>query len=79
MTTEYLPTAKDIQWAKDLLAGLRTGGVWYIPKTESMYLVYHETKTLELADTPNTEDANRIHKRSKIVFAELGYEVRDAG
>jgi len=65
----YKPTPHDLQWSRNLLAMLKDGGTWAIPKTGSIYTVDKNAKTLTCT---HGYDAT-MHNMVTGVFNQLGY------
>jgi len=76
----YKPVAKDLDWAKQMMDGLRDGGVLKFPSAQLIYHVDHEHKALTLQNLDQTVesfDSFVVHEQTKIVFAQIGYTVKD--
>ena len=76
----YKPVAKDLDWAKQMMDGLRDGGVLKFPSAQLIYHVDHEHKALTLQNLDQTVesfDSFVVHEQTKIVFAQIGYTVKE--
>ncbi len=66
----YAPCQKDIEWA----------GVLTFPASQLTYHVDHEHKALTLQNLDQTVlsfDSFVVHEQTKIVFAQIGYTVKE--
>ena len=73
----YKPTQTDIDWAKRMVDGTRSG-VLAFPSAQLTYTVDHADKTLTLQNTEQTVISFAsfvVHEQTKIVFARIGYTV----
>ena len=76
----YKPVPKDLDWAKQMLDALRDGGVLTFPASQLTYHVDHDHKALTLQNLDQTVlsfDSFVVHEQTKIVFAQIGYTVKD--
>ena len=76
----YKPVPKDLDWAKQMLDALRDGGVLTFPASQLTYHVDHEHKALTLQNLDQTVlsfDSFVVHEQTKIVFAQIGYTVKE--
>ena len=74
------PVPKDLDWAKQMLDALRDGGVLTFPASQLTYHVDHEHKALTLQNLDQTVlsfDSFVVHEQTKIVFAQIGYTVKE--
>ena len=68
----WQPSARDLAWAKILIAGLSNNGIWC--SNNGTMVVDHDAKTFTvMAKTPWFESA--IHDKTIKTFAKLGYKV----
>ena len=76
----YKPVAKDLDWAKQMMDGLRDGGVLTFPASQLTYHVDNEHNALTLQNLDQTVlsfDSFVVHEQTKIVFSQIGYTVKD--
>ena len=76
----YKPVPKDLDWAKQMLDALRDGGVLTFPASQLTYHVDYDHKALTLQNLDQTVlsfDSFVVHEQTKIVFAQIGYTVKD--
>ena len=76
----YKPVPKDLDWAKQMLDALRDGGVLTFPASQLTYHVDHDHKALTLQNLDQTVlsfDSFVVHEQTKIVFAQIGYTVKE--
>ena len=75
----YKPTQTDIDWAKRMVDGTRSG-VLAFPSAQLTYTVDHSNKTLTLQNTEQTVIAFHsfvVHEQTIVVFAQIGYTVKE--
>jgi len=75
----YKPTQADIDWAKRMVDGTRSG-VLAFPSAQLTYTVDHADKTLTLQNPERLVshfDSFVTHQQTKIVFAQIGYTVKE--
>lgn len=74
----YKPTPEDIAWARQTLALLADGGTIVYPSAMMIYKVDKQRKTLTRIDLMGLpSESNEMHRRTKAVFAAVGYTVVD--
>ena len=76
----YAPCQKDIEWANGMLDALRDGGVLTFPASQLTYHVDMSTRRLTLQNLDQTVlsfDSFVVHEQTKIVFAQIGYTVKE--
>ena len=77
MTTTYVPRKIDTDWAKIMVSHIKEGGMLIYPATALAYRVHHSGKLLQLVN-PHLlaqEVPGETHNRTRVVFAEIGWEV----
>ena len=75
----YKPTQTDIDWAKKMLR-TRDGGVLTFPSAQLIYEVDQDNKILTLQNPERLAthfDSFVTHQQTKIVFAQIGYTVKE--
>lgn len=73
----YEATTEDLNWAKGVIAILKDGGVITMPGCGNTYQLDKEKQVMTLLSMmdPTDPDAIMTHRRTQIVFKEIGWKV----
>ncbi len=79
---EWKPSGYDILWAMSVVNTFRDGGTLVFPSTLLIYAVDKKNHRLTLLNPlvlEEDENSLETHRKTKIVFKHIGYEVVSTG
>lgn len=73
----YEPRESDLDWARNLVAHMKDGGLWGAPATGLIYQFNHRARTITMVSPESLLDTSFqafvMHEQTRIVFGKIGY------
>lgn len=78
---QFEPTKEHIEWARDMIANIKQGGILHYPTSDLIYVLYHNQRKLVLLNPGQLlyADSLILHFRTVETFGRLGWTVEEAG